>query len=53
MFKTRNGWKIYDFEVEGVSILQSYRSQYHYILKEVGIEGLLEKMREIKKNKKQ
>ena len=53
MFKTRNGWKIYDFEVEGVSILQSYRSQYHYILKEVGIEGLLAKMREIKENKKQ
>ncbi len=46
MFKTRNGWKIYDFEVEGVSILQSYRSQYHHILKEVGIEGLLTKMRE-------
>ena len=52
MFKTKNGWKIYDFEIEGVSILQSYRSQYHHILKELGIEGLLEKMREIKENKK-
>lgn len=47
MYKTRNGWKIYDFEVEGVSILQSFRSQFHHILKEVGVEGLLEKMREI------
>ena len=53
MFKTGNGWKIYDFEIEGVSMLQSYRSQYHHILKEVGIEGLLEKMREIIENNKQ
>ena len=46
MFKTRYGWKIYDFEVEGVSILQSYRSQFYHILKEVGIDGLLAKMRQ-------
>lgn len=53
MFKTRNGWKIYDFEIEGVSMLRSYRSQYHHFLKKGGIEGLLAKMREIKENKKQ
>ncbi len=52
MFKTRNGWKIYDLEVEGVSILRSYRSQYHHILKKGGIEGLFTKMREIKESKK-
>lgn len=52
MFKTRNGWKIYDFEVEGVSMLQTYRSQYHHVLKEVGIEGLLAKMREKRENEK-
>jgi phospholipid transport system substrate-binding protein len=53
MFKTRNGWKIYDFEVEGVSMLRSYRSQYHHILKGTDIEGLLAKMREKTENKKQ
>lgn len=52
MFETQNSWKIYDFEVEGISILQTYRSQYHHIIKKVGIEGLLVKMREIKENKK-
>ena len=52
MFKTKNGWRIYDFEIEGVSILRSYRSQYHHFLKKGGIEGLLAKMREIKENKK-
>ena len=53
MFKARNGWKIYDLEIEGVSILRSYRSQYHHFLKKGGIEGLLAKMREIKESKKQ
>ena len=53
MFKTGHGWKIYDLEIEGVSILRSYRSQYHHFLKKGGIEGLLAKMREIKENKKQ
>ena len=52
MFKTKNGWRIYDFEIEGFSILRSYRSQYHHFLKKGGIEGLLAKMREIKENKK-
>ena len=52
MFKTRNSWKIYDLEIEGVSLLRSYRSQYHHFLKKGGIEGLLSKMREIKENKK-
>jgi phospholipid transport system substrate-binding protein len=53
MFKTGHGWKIYDIEVEGVSLLRSYRSQYHHFLKKGGIEGLLVKMREIKESKKQ
>ena len=53
MFKTGHGWKIYDLEIEGVSILRSYRSQSHHFLKKGGIEGLLAKMREIKENKKQ
>ncbi len=53
MFKTRHGWKVYDFEIEGVSLLRSYRSQYHNILKKGSIESLLAKMREIKENKRQ
>ncbi len=51
MFKARNGWKIYDLEIEGVGLLRSYRSQYHHFLKKGGIEGLLAKMREIKEGK--
>jgi len=53
MFKTKHGWKIYDLEIEGVSILRSYRSQYHHFLEKGGIKGLLAKMREIKEGKDQ
>ena len=44
-YKTKNGWKVYDVEVLGVSIVQTYRSQFHGILKEGSIEALLEKMK--------
>ncbi len=46
MFKTKNGWKICDISIEGVSQLRSHRSQYHNTIKNRGIEGLLTKMRE-------
>ena len=52
MFKIKNGWKIYDVEIEGVSLIKTYRSQYHQVLKNDKIEGLLTKMREQKGNKK-
>ena len=48
MFKTKNGWKICDISIEGVSQLKSNRSQYHNTIKNYGIEGLLAKMREKK-----
>ncbi len=45
MFKTRNGWKICDIVIDGVSQLRSHQSQYRNRIKNVGIEGLLTKMR--------
>ncbi len=52
MFKTKNGWKVYDISIEGVSLVRTYRSQYHQVLKSDKIEGLLTKMREQKENKR-
>jgi phospholipid transport system substrate-binding protein len=37
-------WKVYDFSVEGVSLVQSFRSQYSNEIAHGGIEGLLAKM---------
>ena len=48
MFKTESGWRIYDISIEGVSILHTYRKQYHHILASEGVEDLLTKMREKK-----
>ena len=38
-------WKVYDFSVEGVSLVQSYQSQFSNDLSQSGLGGLLEKMR--------
>ena len=39
-------WLIYDIKVEGVSIVQTYRSQFKEILKEDSVTALIEKLRE-------
>lgn len=38
-------WKVYDVEILGVSIVQTYRSQFDGLLKSGGIEPLLAKLR--------
>ncbi len=48
MAKTKKGWRIYDIEIEGVSLIHTYRSQYNHILESGEIEDLLTKMREKK-----
>jgi phospholipid transport system substrate-binding protein len=45
MFKTKNGWKICDIVIDGVSQLRSHQSQYQNTIKNKGIEGLLTQMR--------
>jgi phospholipid transport system substrate-binding protein len=49
MFKAKDGWKVYDIVIEGVSLIHTYRSQYNHILKSGEVEDLLVKMREKKK----
>ncbi len=39
-------WKAYDVEIEGVSMVKSYRSQYRDFLRESSFKQLLAKMRE-------
>lgn len=43
--KNANGdWKVYDFSIEGISMIASYRSQFAAILENQGIVGLLGQM---------
>ena len=43
-YKSRNGWKIYDIEIEGISLITSYRSQFDQELSKSTVEELLLKM---------
>ena len=44
LYKPANDWKVYDLEIQGVSIIRSYRSQFGEILKTGTIDDLLLKM---------
>lgn len=44
LYKHRNEWKIYDIEVEGVSIIRSYRSQFDHLLQTGTVDDLLVKL---------
>ncbi len=37
----KEGWKIYDFSVEGVSLLQSFKTQFGQILRNSNIDNLI------------
>lgn len=45
LYQSKKGWKIYDVEVLGVSVIQTYRSQLHGILKKGSIDDLLAQLR--------
>ena len=47
---SKNGqWKIYDLSVEGVSLLQSFRSQFGQVLQNSTMQGLIAQMKQSKK----
>ena len=43
-YESDYNWAIYDLEIQGVSIIRSYRSQFHEILQNQTVEDLLGKM---------
>ncbi len=46
----KNGeWKVYDLSVEGVSLLQSFRSQFGEMLQSASIQDLIKQMNQVKK----
>jgi len=46
LYKSKGGWKLYDLEIQGVSIVSSYRAQYAQVLKTGGVEELLKMMKD-------
>jgi phospholipid transport system substrate-binding protein len=43
-YKAEKNWKIYDLEIQGVSIIRSYRSQFSSILESGTVDDLLLKL---------
>jgi len=43
-YESEGGWKIYDLEIQGVSLIRSYRAQFGQILQSGTFEDLLAKM---------
>lgn len=46
LYKDKDAWKVYDLEIEGVSIVKSYGSQYEEFLRDNPFEALLKKMQQ-------
>ena len=46
LYKSKHNWKIYDIEIEGVSIIRTYRSQFTQVLSSGTIDDLLIKLEE-------
>lgn len=45
-FEKQGEWKIYDLEIQGVSVIQTYRTQFNQILQSGSIDDLLLKLEE-------
>lgn|SRR5574340_498559 len=44
MWKTPEGWKVYDIVVAGISLVATYRSQFEEVIRQSGIDGLIAAM---------
>lgn len=43
--RSGDSWKVYDFSIENVSMVQSYRSQFSDVLAQQGMAGLLQRLK--------
>ena len=44
--RMKNGWKIYDIRIDGISLVSNYRSSFDAEIQQAGIQGLLDSLRE-------
>lgn len=51
LYKSKSGWKIYDIEIQGVSIISTYRSQFAEVMSTGTIDDLLLKLEKQEKEK--
>lgn len=51
LYKSKNSWQIYDIEIQGVSIISTYRSQFAEVMSTGTIDDLLLKLEKQEKDK--
>jgi phospholipid transport system substrate-binding protein len=44
MYRSDNGWKVYDVAVSGVSLVTNYRSSFGSIIRKDGMDSLIEQL---------
>ncbi len=44
LIRYKNSWRIYDFSIENVSIVQSYRAQFSSVLSNSGMKRLIQRL---------
>lgn len=44
MYKSNNGWKVYDISIDGVSLVINYRSTFASEIRSNGLDGLIERL---------
>jgi len=44
-FQSDSGWQVYDVEINGVSIVQSYRSQFNQVLARGSVDDLINELK--------
>jgi phospholipid transport system substrate-binding protein len=44
MYRTRDGWKVYDVLVEGINLVTNYRSSFAEIIQRQGMDGLIRRL---------
>ena len=50
MYLSKTGWKIYDVQVEGISLALTYRSSFSQEIANAGIDGLIATLVERNRN---
>lgn len=46
MIRRGNQWRVYDFSIESISMVSSYRSQFSGVLHKSGVAGLIARLKE-------
>jgi len=44
MYQTDNGWKVYDVDIDGISLVANYRTSFASEIRRSGIDGLIDKL---------